>query len=99
MQWLMPDMPWHSARNPGPDDYDFNSMTPEEIKMLFSPFLFVRITLVNSRDLGLFPFQWYRDDYYYSHTTIGVITLAVLISGLFNLLFRLRLRRPAIAYI
>jgi hypothetical protein len=47
MQWLTRPGRWYSDRNPGPDDYDFSSMTPEQIKMLFSPFLFVRTTAAN----------------------------------------------------
>jgi hypothetical protein len=43
MQWLFTPILWHSARNPGPDDYDYSAMTPEQVKMLTAPFLFVRL--------------------------------------------------------
>jgi hypothetical protein len=40
MEWLTYPLRWHSSRKPS--GYDFSAMTPAQIKMLFSPFLFVR---------------------------------------------------------
>jgi hypothetical protein len=100
MQWLYYPIAWNSARDPAPDGYDYAAMTPEELRLLTAPFLYVRSLAATARRVhALILYQWYRNDYYYAHTTIGVITVAILIAGLFNLIFHLRLRKPATTYV
>jgi hypothetical protein len=100
MQWFYYPIAWNSARDPAPDGYDYAAMTPEELRLLTAPFLYVRSLAAMARRVhALILYQWYRNDYYYAHTTIGVITVAILIAGLFNIIFHHRLRKPAKTYV